>query len=331
MWAALHARWSSVRAAWGLLLGTCLACGGGIPLESVPDDPIAFVRQEAAKGQLGLDVFREGMQLKAFEEAGREHRVKLRTSLSLLEVPSGEIRSVPDATEGSLPLDWSADGYRLLIGRMTYAGGPIELYTWNRLTGVYIRLNGAPVGGSAALGVGPIRLAGVGRVPLEDGSTRWGVVLQTDGERNLPLAGGAGGIDPDVAPDGRTVVCARPYDALSLREPVLWISSLGDGEPRSIGRGSHPRFSRDGHWIVFTRTRAGNADVWRMRADGTRKRAIATSSYDEEFPSASRDGRYVVYASARGLQEEVQLFMTRVADGEEIQLTQNGQNGRPIW
>ena len=315
----------------GLLLAASLACGGGIPLESVPDDPIAFVRQEAAKGQLDLDVFREGIQLKAFEEAGQGHKARLRTSLSLLNVPSGEIRRVPDATEGSLPLDWSADGYRLLIGRMAYAGGPVQLYTWNRLTGVYKRLKGAPVGGSAALGIGPIRLAGVGRVPQADGSSRWGVMLQTDGGQSLPLAGGVQGIDPDVAPDGRTVVFARPYDALSLREPVLWISSFSDEEPRPIGRGSRPRFSRDGRWIVFTRTRAGNADVWIMRADGTRKRPIATSSYDEEFPSLSRNGDYVVYASARGLQEESQLFMTRVADGEEVQLTQSGQNGRPIW
>ncbi len=315
----------------GLVLGVCLACGGGIPLESVPDDLIAFVRQEAAKGKLGLDVFRQGLQLRAFEEAGQQHRVRLRTSLSLLSVPSGEIRSVPDASEGSLPLDWSADGYRLLIGRVSYAGGPIQLYTWNRLTGVYDRLTGAPAGGAAALGVGPIRLAGVGRIPQADGSSKLGVILQTEARESLPLAGGIGGIDPDIAPDGRTVVFARPYDALSLREPVLWISSLSDGEPRSLGRGSHPRFSRDGRWIVFIRTRAGNADVWLMRSDGTRKRPVASSSYDEEFPSVSWNGAYVVYASARGLQEESQLFLTRVVDGEEVQLTQSGQNGRPIW
>jgi len=323
-----------VRAAWaslpGIVLG--LACGGGIPLATVPSDPIAFVRQEAAKGQLGLDVFREGLQIRAFEPRGQERRPpRLRTSLSLVTVPSGEIRSVPDATEGSLPLDWSPDGYRLLIGRLEYSGGPVQLFVWNRLTGVYDRLAAPPGAGSAALGAGPIRLAGVAYFSLPDGRKTRGVLLRMDEGDQLPLPGGGGGIDPDIAPDGRTVVFARPPGGSSLREPVLWLSRLGDGEPRSIGRGSHPRFSRDGRWIVFTRSRAGNADVWLMRADGTRKRLITASSYDEEFPSVSRNGEYVVYASARGMEEESQLFITRVADREEIQLTQTGQNGRPIW
>ncbi len=318
--------------AWMLGIGVCLGCGGGIPLETVPSDPIAFVRQEAAKGQLGLDVFREGLQFRAFEKAGNERRgPRLHTSLSLLTVPNGEIRSIPDAAEGSVPLDWSPDGYRLLIGRADFAGGPIQLLTWNRLTGVFDRLSGEPDAGGAALGAGPIRLAGVARFSLPDGSQRRGVMLRIDTGKRLPLAGGIGGVDPDIAPDGRTVVFARPPDGPSFRESVLWLSSLGDAEPRPIGRGSHPRFSRDGQWIVFTRNRAGNSDVWLMRADGTHKRPMANSSYDEEFPSVSRHGDYVVYASARGLEEESQLFITRVEDGEEIQLTQTGQNGRPIW
>ncbi len=76
MWDAWRGRRGRVRRV-GLVLGVCLACGGGIPLESVPDDLIAFVRQEAAKGKLGLDVFRQGLQLRAFEEAGQQHRVRL--------------------------------------------------------------------------------------------------------------------------------------------------------------------------------------------------------------------------------------------------------------
>ncbi len=223
----------------GLLLGACLACGGGIPLESVPDDPIAFVRQEAAKGQLDLDVFREGIQLKAFEEAGNEHKARLRTSLSLLNVPRGEIRRVPDASEGSLPLDWSADGYRLLIGRMAYAGGPIQLYTWNRLTGVYKRLKGAPVGGSAALGIGPIRLAGVGRVPQADGSSRWGVMLQTDGGQVLPLSKSPNGseqIDRLPAAPAKLPQSSRQH----LRRKIDRRSARAEGMKGQDGKFVHP-------------------------------------------------------------------------------------------
>lgn len=322
-----------MRVAWltALAIVACLACGGGIPLEAVPSDPIAFVRQEPAKGLLSLDAFREGLRIRAFEEAGQARKPRLHTTLSLLTVPTGEIRSVPDAGEGSLPLDWSMDGLRLLIGRVDSAGGPIQLFSWNRLTGAYDRLSSERSSGAAALGDGPIRLAGVGRLLLPGGTASEGVIIETDTEGTQPLPGGVGGIDPDIAPDGRTVIFVRAPDAHSRREPVMLRSRLGEGEARPLGRGSSPRFSRDGQWIVFLRHRAGNADVWLMRADGTRKRPIATSSYDEDFPAVSLHGDYVVYASARGMVNESQLYMTRVADGEEIQLTRTGQNGRPIW
>ena len=105
-------------------------------------------------------------------------------------------------------------------------------------------------------------------------------------------------------------------------------------EPRAITRGAYPRFSRDGNWISFVRIRNGNADVWLMRGDGSARRKITDSSFDESFPSPSPDGRYVVYASSRAAEEEEeenQLYLTRVVDGVEIQLTHGGQNGRPVW
>ena len=109
------------------------------------------------------------------------------------------------------------------------------------------------------------------------------------------------------------------------------ISSKESPEGRPIARGSDPRFSRDGRWIAFVRNRGGNADVWLMRANGSGKRPIAISGFDDESPTVAPYGGFVVYASARGTEQESQLFMTRVSDGVEIQLTQNGQNGLPVW
>ena len=313
----------------GFALG--LACCGGIPPESVPSDPIAFVRQEPAKGLLNLEAFRKGLQIKAFDEADEEHTPRLHTTLTLMTVPTGEVRAVPDIGEGALPLDWSADGERLLIGRPDLAGGPIQLLTWDRLNGLYARMSSKRSLGSAALGEGPIQIAGVGRMRSPEGVSFRGVIVRTyEGGPEL-LTPGRGCIDPDVAPDGKTVIFVRPPRGQTSREPQILMARLGEEEAQPLGRGSHPRYSRDGQWIVFTRQRAGNSDVWLMRGDGSHRRSIVTTNYDEENPAISVHGNYVVYASARGLKEESQLYLTRVEDGVEIQLTRNGQNGRPIW
>jgi Tol biopolymer transport system component len=315
------------------------ACGGGVPLETVPADPIAFVRQEASKGLLSLDTFREGLQVTLESRRERKERERegrrpsrSRTSLMLLTVPTGEMSPIADAGEGSLPLDWSSDGSRLLFGRVNPSGrGPVQLFTWNRLTNTYRKMKPGYSSGAAALGDGPIQMASVRQLLAPDGDTVLGIVIHSVGEGMKPLATGIGGIDPDVAPDGTTVVFVRPAERPG-REPHIIISRLhGEGEGRAIARGRRPRFSRDGRWVVFERDTAGNADVWLMRADGSGKRRVVGSSFDDEDPAVSPLGDYVVYSSVRGSEQESQLFITRVADGAEAQLTQNGQNGRPIW
>jgi TolB protein len=127
------------------------------------------------------------------------------------------------------------------------------------------------------------------------------------------------------------VLFVRPPQG-SGGEGLILLADSGTPEPRPLGRGAQPRFSRDGRWIAFTRRRGQNSDVWLMRADGSARRAITDSAlHDEEYPSLSPDGAYVVYASARGARGESQLFLTRLRDRREIQLTSRGQNTRPVW
>jgi hypothetical protein len=105
---------------------------------------------------------------------------------------------------------------------------------------------------------------------------------------------------PDVSLDGHTVVFARK-EPHSPVDSTIFLMTLGEKEPRPITRGSHPRFSRDGRWIVFQREmQSGNTDIWIMHADGGGKRQITHTDDAEEYPALSPDGRFVVYASARG-------------------------------
>ena len=315
-----------------LLLAIALsACGGGVPLEEVNGDPIAFVRQRASEGIVGITEFRRALRIENEDEPGTLQR-KRTTSVSLITVPTREIRTVPDLMPGSLPLDWTLDGTRLLIGERRGDAQSLSLKLWNRVTGAFDNITPGISDGLAALGPGPIRLVSVGPVIDASGSASHGMRMHVARRHPRAVPGGRLGREPDVSADGRRVVFTRLRRGRSGRSPMLVLASLGGAEPVVLGRGSQPRFSRDGDWIVFVRVTRGVQNVWLMRSDGSAKRLVVQSSYDEVNPAVSPDGRHVVFASVRGGDKpESQLYLARVADGQEIQLTRSGQNGRPVW
>jgi hypothetical protein len=294
-------------------------------LEDVPSAPIAFLRQE--QGSISdLDEFGRAVQLLGPLDPDRRQS-PLPAKISLLVVPTGAMRPLPDAGAGHYPLDWSPDGFRLLVGRR--GQNMIELLEWNRLTGAWDRVTPRFSLGGAAFGSGPIRLAWVELVTRGADPIAAPIVVRLDYVPRDPVPGSAGGRSPDVARDGRHVVFVQPHPRKGREERIL-LAELGGDQPKPVARGTQPRFSHDGQWIVFVTQRRGNSDVWMMRSDGTAKRPLVTSGFDDEFPALSPDGRFVVYASVRE-REVSQLYMTRLEDGVEVQLTKTGQNGRPVW
>jgi hypothetical protein len=316
-----------------LALAMSLACGGGISSQELPTEPFAFVRQEASKGISNLDEFMSAVDMNVGLPPGEVTRRRAgriaRTTVMLMEPTTRTIRPVPDAGLGALPLDWSDDGLFLLIGRSVRGSTGYQLFSWNRLTGAYDRLSPDQSQGGAALGPGPIRLASIGRV-MSANQQHLALFLTIDSEGTHPLPGGIDGFEPDVTPDGLSVVFVK-FGERDRREGTIMISSLGEQQARPLARGRNPRLSRDGRWIVYASWRKGDSDIWIMRTDGSGRRPIATTSYEEFSPAVSPDGRYVVYASARGEVEESQVYVTRVQDRRETQLTKHGQNGRPVW
>jgi hypothetical protein len=325
-----------VRHARRALVLACALAGTGcfqhISQSDLPSDPIALVRDAPSEGILSVQQFREALTIETpDDEVGLYKQRKLRTTIALLYLQTGESQTVPDVGAGGFPLDWSNDGARLLVARLDPSNGTLALWTWNRLTGAWVAASRNRSGLGAALADGPIRLAWHGLVVLPDGKRAGGIWINSDVGGDELLPGTVGCWTPDISADGRTVVFARK-EAHSKFESTIYLQDLGEKEPRPITRGSHPRFSRDGHWIVFQRDMSsGNSDIWIMRADGGAKRQITRTDDVEEYPSLSPDGRYVVYAATRGDSQTSQLYVARVSDGVEQEVTHGGQNSRPIW
>ena len=289
------------------------------------------MRQGASEGILSADQFREALTIEGPEYDKADKKAKLRTSLGILQPRTGEISEVPDSGIGTFPLDWSPDGARLLIGRMDPMTGNLRLWTWNRLTNAWIAVSKNRVGTGAGIADGPIRTAWHGPVILPGGKQAGAIWINTDEDGDVLLPGTTGCWQPDVSPDGRTVVFTK-QEGHSKVDSIILEMTLGSDEQRPLTRGSHPRYSRDGRLIVFQRDlQNGSSDIWIMRADGGAKRQITRTDDSEEYPSLSPDGRYVVYASVRGDVKESHLFVARVSDGVEQEVTHNGQASRPVW
>jgi hypothetical protein len=125
-------------------------------------------------------------------------------------------------------------------------------------------------------------------------------LMQLDGSGRTPLAGPIANVYASDqgfgwSPDGSELAIARG-DSVDLVTPGAPERLLvRAGGPVVLGA----RFSRDGGWIYFARTREG---LSRVRRDGTGLQPIGRGNgeFGQDYrPSPSPDGRSVAYASSR--------------------------------
>lgn len=119
-------------------------------------------------------------------------------------------------------------------------------------------------------------------------------------------------------PDGRIVYASRKAGETWN----IW-SLASDGSDKKLltvntGNNLDPAVSADGRYVVFSSTRAGASNIWRMDATGLNPRRL-TDGRSEWWPSCSPDSRWVIYTSfASGLPT---LWKVSIEGGEPIQLT----------
>jgi Tol biopolymer transport system component/tRNA A-37 threonylcarbamoyl transferase component Bud32 len=109
-----------------------------------------------------------------------------------------------------------------------------------------------------------------------------------------PITSDGRGDWPTWSPDGRIVY-------FSVADGNIWLMET-DGSSRkqltsNAGGGNiHPRFSQDGHYIVFDLNRTGSDQIWRMDSDGNNPKQLTGSPFQDFRSDCSPDGKWVVYS-----------------------------------
>ena len=116
------------------------------------------------------------------------------------------------------------------------------------------------------------------------------------GEIRLTHTSDADETNPDISPDGRTIVFTRAGSLYA-------INSDGSGERRlthSPGNSEHASFTARGDKLVFESDRGGNRfQIYVMNADGSGQQAITNDAGINASACFSPDGTQIVYASTR--------------------------------
>jgi len=135
--------------------------------------------------------------------------------------------------------------------------------------------------------------------------------------------------------NGREIIFSSgPY--IAPGESDLWRVPVSGGEPQSLftsARGLTPAISRQGDRFAYSRV-FSDLNIWRLPVPGANKKAggpvsLIASTYDEEAPQYSPDGKRIVFVSTRSGSSEVWVCGS---DGSNaLQLTSLGATGSPHW
>lgn len=332
-------RRAALASAW--LLGC--AAAPGVEVADLPDAPIAFVYHTVEQTERLLDeaeAKRKAEQPQPEDEfrmklEGLEKLAGLRTEEDLtadregrvaLYVAPGKRLELPDQLGSARAIDWSPDHRRLMVSmnpRRT-----IQLFEWDIESGDIRQLtNGTDSYIDGCYGpdgaIAFVEMVG----GVQQAKTR--IWVHFPGERPRPVSEGPGDVQPTWSPDGARLVYTRLGGKLG--HELRWVDPRSEQSgPLGVGRAAD--FSPDGRWIVYS---ARTTEGWRLRrmhADGSGKRALGRSGYQENTPAVSPDGRWVVYAAqGRPGSPIARLFVRSIDGGADRELEIAGSGALPVW
>lgn len=342
---SLSRRLSALAIAW--LLWGC--ANPGLDLHELPADPIAVTwwepedarrraelleapevqqqrQQQKKQGVARVEAL--GDLLGAPEQRGGLSRYPGR--LCLVDPVTAEVTPLRAIPRGALPLSWSDDHQRLLF--LSNHRGSIQVYEWERATDEVRTVTSGP---------NPHMYADYGR----GSQLAWLEVVSDHGRQfeRVWVTDAAGGSPRVVfedrhaqtihlSPDGRTLLYVRRNPNAGPRgdpRPELIAIDLETGEEEARGPGRQPAFSPMGDWIVYSAPSRAGWRLRRMRPDGSARSPVVGGIRDEEMPSVSPDGQFVVYVGeATGLER---LFVRRMDGSGDRILLDSGAVFAPAW
>ncbi len=171
-------------------------------------------------------------------------------------------------------------------------------------------------------------------------------VMNTDGTGELQLTNEPSSVadaNPSWSPDGTTIAFAHPTDNGGQYYKQIWSVPAAGGSLTQLTAAAFaswsPDWSPDGSRIVFTSTRAGDAAIYTMNADGSAQTKVSFAGVTTPpafllgGPSWSPDGTTFAFHGAGSATLEVPRLLLSDADGANTRTLYDptGEVYPPSW
>ena len=253
--------------------------------------------------------------------------------LFVMDMDGSSIRQLTNDRGLSLSPAWDPAGRNLLY--TTYRKRVPDLYILDVITGKprAITNNSALEVGGTFTNDGTSLLTSVS-TGNDSSLTMYGL----DGSvlKNLTPSSRSINVSPTYSPDGSKIA----FCSDRAGRPQIYVMNSDGGNPKRVSFVSSdyctsPAWSPKGDKIAFVCRGDGGFQLFLSAPDGSNAIQLTTGG-DNEDPSWSSDGRYLVYASTLGKKYGFNLAMMRVAknlEGTNVrQLTfSRGDNTEPTW
>ncbi|MGH7694671.1 MAG: hypothetical protein ACRENH_06805, partial [Gemmatimonadaceae bacterium] len=126
---------------------------------------------------------------------------------------------------------------------------------------------------------------------------------------------------PQLSPDGNRVTFTSDRSG----NWEIWVSSpAGENAVALTSMGAvaagYPHWSPNGEEIVFHSNLEGQWDLYVVPSSGGKPRRLTVHPAADDFPSFSRDGKWIYFSSNRGAQDQM-IWKVPVGGGDAVQVT----------
>jgi TolB protein len=246
-------------------------------------------------------IFRDVRIIKPAAPDFRPYSDYLGATMEILDVHTGELRSILQSNEPFEAPNWTHDGQKLIVN--VSGAGPNRgiLRTIDLATGEVARLPTGPAvrnNNDHVLSFDGTQLA----ISNHEGDD-WTSTIYT-----LPATGSDSptqvtktewghsflhGWSPDASKLIYTAQRNDQWDIYQVDIATRTETQLTDNPALDDGS----EFTPDGKWIYFNSTRGGTMDIWRMRPNGADPEPVTDDELNNWFPHPSPDGKWLVFLS----------------------------------